>query len=179
MPLRARTRSTALVALAALVSSLASRCHWPLVTSPHFYFLWLFAMIAPSEILKHLKRQALQALNRSSSEKLFFPIDDRATLLEALNRRGAVMRKSRRQMALSNDQCPIIRSGEVERWSNLILISLSIASSHLLDGDSKPQLVFEVLATINCQQEARMGCRKIFSQCQCSHGAETCRGQDP
>lgn len=176
MPLRARTRSTALVALAALASSLASRCHWPLVTSPHFYFsdwsLW-------SLPLKHLKRQALQALNRSNSEKLFFPIDDRATLLEALKWRGAVMRKSRRQMALSNDQCPIIRSGEVERWSNLILISLSIASSHLLDGDSKPQLVFEVLATINCQQEARMGCRKVFSQCQCSHGAETCRGQDP
>ena len=112
-----------------------------------------------------LKRKALQALNRPSSEKLFFPIDDRATLLEALNRRGAVMKQSWRQMALSKDQCPNIRSGEVERWPNLILISLSIASSHLLDGDSKPQLVFDVLATINCQQEAGMGCRKIFSQC--------------
>ncbi|CAL1169936.1 unnamed protein product [Cladocopium goreaui] len=31
--------------------------------------------------------EALQALNRSNSEKLFFPIDDRATLLEALNRK--------------------------------------------------------------------------------------------
>eukprot|EP00435_Cladocopium_sp_Y103_P003128 s617_g1.t1 len=31
--------------------------------------------------------EALQALNRASSEKLVFPIDDRATLLEALNRK--------------------------------------------------------------------------------------------